>query len=278
MKKWSKRILLFLLILFAWVGFQKTFKELFPQKNAVGVVEIAGTLWVSDDWVQEIESFRKDPNIRAVIARIQSPGGTVAASQEIYAALKKLSEKKPVVASLGTIAASGGLYAALAANKIVADAGTLTGSIGVRMEHFNIGELLRFAKIDYDTIKSGHFKDMASFSRPMTAEERGLLEGMMQEIHGQFKEAVATSRNLKPKQVEQFADGRIFSGAFAKEIGVIDEIGDFGKAVEIVSKLAKIEGEANLVYSREPSSWWVKNFLSHFKISLLGPQMCYLYP
>lgn len=260
------------------VGLGRLFSGSKPFGKSLGVVEVEGAFWVSDDWVKEIEKFRKSPNIAGVVVRINSPGGTVAAAQEIYDALKRLALVKPVIASMGTIAASGGLYIAMAANQVVADAGTLTGSIGVRMEHFNLEELLKFAKIQYETIKAGKLKDLASVSRPLTVEERALLEEMMAEIHQQFKKTVAESRKLDPKTVDHFADGRIFTGAKAKALGLVDEIGDMGKAVAIAAQRAGIQGEPNLVYSKESGPWFWKAIFGSAKTFLSGPLACYMYP
>jgi len=278
MKKWGKRVLIAVVVFLALIGLGHLFSGPAPFGKALGVIEVEGAFWVSDDWVKQIDTFRKSPNIVGVVLRINSPGGTVAAAQEIYDALKRLALVKPVVASMGTIAASGGLYIAMAANQVVADAGTLTGSIGVRMEHFNLEELLKFAKIQYETIKAGRLKDLGSVSRPLTAEERALLEAMMAEIHQQFKKTVAESRKIDPKVVDQFADGRIFTGAKAKELGLVDEIGDMGKAIEIAAQKAGIQGEPNLVYSKESGPWFWKTIFGSAKTVLSGPLACYMYP
>ena len=271
--------MILLVALFALSGLGHFLKNSVSFGKALGVLEVEGAFWVSDDWVEQIEEFRKDPHIAGVIVRINSPGGTVAAAQEIYDALKKLSQTKPVVASMGTIAASGGLYVAMAANTVVADAGTITGSIGVRMEHLNLEELLKFAKVKYETIKSGRLKDMAGFSRPLTPEAKELLEGMMSEIHLQFKKTIADARGLDIKNVEGYADGRIFTGARAKELKLVDEIGDMGRAVEIAAKKAGIDGEPKLVYGEKDGVWWVKALFGEAKSFFpgSGPLACYLY-
>lgn len=278
MKKWLRRIGIVLLLFLAVVGFLKIFKGAVSFEKGIGILQMEGAFWISEEWVEEIEAFRKNSQIAGVVVRIQSPGGTVAASQEIFEALKRLKAVKPVVASMGTIAASGGLYIAMAADTIVADPGTLTGSIGVRMQHLNLEELFKFAKIRYETIKSGRLKDLASISRSMTEEERGLLEEMMTEIHDQFKTAVAESRKLKLSEVEKFADGRIFTGAKAKELGLVDVIGDMGKAIEIVKEKTGLKGEPKLIYSKESGPWWIKAFLESAKVYFSGPLACYLYP
>lgn len=277
MKKWFKRIGVGLVLLLALVGLKQVFRGSGLGK-ALGVVEVEGTFWISDDWVEEIERFRKDPQIAGVVLRINSPGGTVAAAQEIYQALKRLGQKKPVVASMGTIAASGGLYIAMAADTIVADPGTLTGSIGVITKRLNLEDLLQFSKIKMETLKSGRLKDLGNISRPLTPEEKEILENMLVEIHGQFKKTIAEARKLDEKVVEDYADGRVFTGAKAKELGLIDEIGDMGRAVEIVAKRAGIEGEPELVYSEKRSTRFLKMFLGTLRAYFAGPMVCYLYP
>ncbi|MDZ4224519.1 MAG: signal peptide peptidase SppA, partial [bacterium] len=266
-------------ILFALVGLTRTCSSpVGPFSKAVGVLEVNGTLWVSDDLVKQIESFRKNQNIRSVVVRINSPGGTVGASQEIYSALQNLSQKKPVVASMGTIAASGGLYVAMGAQKVFADPGTLTGSIGVKMQHIDIGSLLKFLKIEMETIKSGRFKDMASFTKPLGPEEAALLESLMQEIHGQFKEAVSKSRNIPMETLDTFADGRIFTGAKAKELNLVDALGDFLDAVKMAAQMGGIKGEPELVYGEKEMAWWVKSLFGEAKAAVSGPLAFYLYP
>lgn len=276
MKKWFKRLVFFFVLLLALIGLRQVFRGVHLGK-ALGVLEVEGTFWISDDWVAEIEEFRKDPQIAGVVVRINSPGGTVAAAQEIYQALKRLGQKKPVVASMGTIAASGGLYIAMAADTLVADPGTLTGSIGVITKRLNLEDLLQFTKIKMETLKSGRLKDLGNISRPLTAEEKEILENMLIEIHGQFKKTVAEARKLDEKVLEGYADGRVFTGAKAKELGLVDEIGDMGKAVEIAAKKAGIVGEPRLIYSEQSTARFLKVIFGTLKAYLSGPLVCYLY-
>lgn len=278
MRKWGRRIVVGTILLLALLGLRSCFHNQLSFEKAIGVLELEGTLWVADEWLRQIEEFRKNPRIMGVVVRIQSPGGTVAASQEIYEGLKQLAAVKPVVASMGTIAASGGLYVALGANKIVADAGTITGSIGVRMQHLNVGSLMRLFRIDSETLKSGRLKDMGSMTRDLTAEERTLLTDLMVEIHGQFKEAIVASRGLTPEAVEKIADGRIFSGVKGKDFGLVDEIGNLQHAVRVAAGLAKIEGEPKLIYGEQPYSIWFKAIFGMVRSALSGPVAYYLYP
>lgn len=276
MKKWGKRFGIFLLLLLSLVGLRQIFRE--AGGKALGVLEVEGAFWTSDSWTKKIDDFRKNPQIAGVVVRINSPGGTVAAAQEIYQAIKDLGKVKPVVASMGTISASGGLYVAMAADTIVASAGTLTGSIGVITKRINLEEVLPFFKIKFETLKSGRLKDLGNISRALTSEEKGLLEEMLVEIHGQFKKTVAEARKLKPEVVDQFADGRIFTGAKAKELGLIDEVGDMGRAIAILKEKTGLKGEPRLVYSEEPGVWWVKALFGTAKAFFSGPLVCYLYP
>ncbi len=213
----------------------------------VGLVKIEGGIYDPMDTVKELDEYRKDDDVKAVVVRIESPGGTVSASQEIFGAIKRLAEKKPVVASMGSVAASGGYYAACGATKIVADPGTITGSIGVRMDHVEIGNLLRWAKIGHETLKSGRYKDIASPDRPMTPEEKAILEEMLADVHRQFKNDVAVSRALSPEVVDLLADGRIYSGEQAQMKGLVDVLGGYFDAVKLAGELAGIKGEPKVV-------------------------------
>lgn len=278
MKKWAKRTGIFFLVVLALAGLRSLFKQSSSFGGALGVLEIEGVMWTADGWVEQIEDFRKDPQVKGVVVRIQSPGGTVAAAQEIFEALKNLGETKPVVASMGTVAASGGLYVALAAPTIVADAGTITGSIGVKMEHVQMTDLLATLGIKYETIKSGRLKDLANPARPMSPEERELIETMMAEIHEQFKKAVVDARPAAAGRLEKIADGRIFTGAMAQEFGLVDQLGGFTRAVKAAAEQAGITGEPKLIYGAKGTAWWVQAFLETARAWLSGPLACYLYP
>lgn len=222
----------------------------------VGIVKIEGPIVTSDEAVEMLEEARKDSNIKAVVLRVDSPGGAVAASQEIYEEVKNVNAAKPVVASMGDVAASGGYYVSLGARRIFANPGTITGSIGVRMEHLNLKELLSLARIGHETLKSGEYKDMGSFDRALTPEERGILQGLLAELHAQFKEAVVEGRKLAPEGVEKMADGRIYSGEQAKSLGLIDELGGLTIAVKAAASMAGIAGEPKVIDLKPAKSWW----------------------
>ena len=184
----------------------------------------------------------EDREFPALILRIDSPGGTVGDSQEIYSAINRLKSKGcKVIASFGNISASGGVYIGVAADKIVANPGTITGSIGVIIRGNNISELLEKIGIKFETVKSGLFKDILSPDKPLSEEGRKLLQGLIDESYRQFTEAVSEGRNIPVEDVRKFADGRIFTGTQAKELGLVDEIGDEFKAREVAAEIANID-------------------------------------
>ena len=217
-------------------------------KDKIGVVTIEGPITNSNAIINQLLEFKKDKGIRAIILRIDSPGGGVGPSQEIYREVMKIRTKKKVIASLGAVAASGGYYVACAADKIVANPGTLTGSIGVIMEFVQIKELLKKIGVGMEVIKSGEFKDIGSPHRKLTEKEKRLLQNLIYDIQNQFVNAVAKGRNLPVSKVKRIADGRIFSGKQAKSLGLVDQLGNFQDAVELAKKMAGIKGEPRLIY------------------------------
>ncbi|MEW6057114.1 MAG: signal peptide peptidase SppA [Bdellovibrionota bacterium] len=227
----------------------KPHQKLFTKTNNIGVIELKGVIYDSKKTLEQIETFEEDPLIRAVLVRINSPGGAVAPSQEIYEALKKLSSKKAVYSSMSSVAASGGYYVACGTKKIYASPGTITGSIGVIMQFADLSKLYSWAKINPYNIKTGRYKDVGSPSREMSIEEKELLQGMADNVLGQFRRAVASGRNLTMEKVVELSDGRIFSGEQAKAAKLIDELGGMNDAVEALAKEAGISGKPNLVYA-----------------------------
>lgn len=217
-------------------------------KEKVGVISIDGTISQSTKITSQLAQFRKDNKIKAIVLRIDSPGGEVGPTQEIFREIQKIVQSKKVIASLGSVAASGGYYIAAAADKIVAAPGTITGSIGVIMQFIRIEELLKKIGVDFETLKSGEFKDIGSPGRELTERDREILNAVIEDIQRQFVEGVANGRSLDLEKVLQIADGRIFSGAQARELGLVDELGNFEDAVEIAKELAGIKGEVTLVY------------------------------
>jgi len=224
--------------------------ELFGESNGIGIITLNGVIISAEETITNIAAFRENEAVKAIVVRIDSPGGTVGASQEIFEELKKTRKVKPVIASMGSVAASGGYYAALGAQKILASRGTITGSIGVILKFANLQEI--FQKIGYkpEVIKSGAHKDIGSTSRPMTVEERNLLQSMIDNVHQQFIAAVSEERGLSRADVISLADGRIYSGEQAKERGLIDDFGNYNDAIILAAKLAGIETSKmpNLIY------------------------------
>lgn len=222
----------------------------FPGER-IALVEVEGIILDADDVVRQLKEHLENSAVKAVVVRINSPGGVVAPTQEIYDALGRLrDEGKPVVASLGSVAASGGYYIASAADQIVANPGTLTGSIGVIMHLTNLEGLLKKVGLRYEIVKSGKYKDIGSFSRPMTNEERAILQSLMDDVHDQFVEAVANGRGLDRTVVLSLADGRIFSGRQAKELNLVDELGGREEAIQAAASLAGITGKPKLLFPR----------------------------
>jgi protease-4 len=220
--------------------------------DKVGLIEIEGTILNGMPTAQEIRDFAKDDGIRAIVLRVESPGGVVAAAQEIYDEILRVREQgTPVVVSMGGVAASGGYYVSCAADSIVANPGTLTGSIGVIMSLPNAEELLKKIGISYEVIKTGKYKDTGSFSRPMTADERALLQAMLEDIQDQFVTVVSEQRHIDKDVVLTFADGRVMSGRQAFELGLVDKLGGYRDAVHMAGRMAGIQGEPVVVRPRK---------------------------
>ena len=217
----------------------------------MGVIEIKGYISEVTPILYSFKRFREDDSIKAIVVRIDSPGGGVGPSQEIYREIKKTIEIKKVVASLGAIAASGGYYIAAAANGIVSSPGTVTGSIGVIMGFTNVQELLKKIGLFPVVIKSGEYKDTGSPHRKMTGKEKELLQGFVDKIHRQFIAAVSKGRNIDSAKVEMIADGRIFSGESAKEMGLVDRLGNFQDAIEWAAKMGGIKGKIATVFAEK---------------------------
>ncbi len=218
----------------------------------LGVVEIEGVIFDSKHAVEQLERFEEDGSINAVILRIDSPGGGVAASQEIYEAAKRVRQRgKFVVASMGSVAASGGYYIACAADTIMASPGTTTGSIGVIVEMMNITELLNKIGIRFEVVKSGKYKDSGSSSRPMTEEDRKYFQSYVDDAYQQFVGVVAEARRMEKAAALKYADGRVFTGQQALEFGLIDRLGTYQDAVALAAEVAGIEGRPHVVASRK---------------------------
>ena len=229
-----------------------------PGGVKVAVVEVSGIIGVglergadADSLVRTLGEYRDDPSVAAVVLRINSPGGVVGPTQEIFSAVDRVrAAGKPVVASLGAVAASGGYYVAVAANRIFASPGTLTGSIGVIMQLANVEGLLKKVGVDYVVVKAGAYKDIGNFARAMRPEERQALQVLLDDVYGQFVTAVAARRGLDRNMVLGFADGRIYSGQQARALKMVDEMGGLEDAIEAAGKLAGIAGKPKVIYPR----------------------------
>lgn len=217
----------------------------------VGIIEITGIITDSKSVIHNLKRFREDNSIKAIVLRIDSPGGGVGPAQEIFREIRKTVGVKKIVASMGAVAASGGYYIAAGTDGIVANPGTITGSIGVIIRFSNFEDLLSKIGLTPVVVKSGEYKDTGSPVRKMTKEERKILQNFVNQIHKQFIIAVAEGRNMDQSKVEPLADGRIFTGEEAKNLGLIDRIGNLEDAVEWAGRMAGIEGKISAVYARK---------------------------
>jgi len=223
----------------------------FSSSDKIGIVNIDGVIKDSTDIVDNLQEFGKDDSVKGVLLRINSPGGGVAPSQEIYEAVMELRKKKRVLASMSSVAASGGYLVACAGEKIIANPGTLTGSVSAVMYFANAEELMKKVGVKASTIKSGKYKDIGSPIREMTEEEKELLQGLVDDIYSQFLEVVIRHRGIPENAIKQIADGRIFTGRQALHLGLVDYLGDKEYSLRMLSKMVGIQGEPVIVYPRK---------------------------
>jgi protease-4 len=221
---------------------------LLTKSNKVGVVEVVGVITDSKATLNHLKKFRENEAIKAIVMRINSPGGAVGPSQEILEEIIKTRQKKKVVASMGTVAASGGYYIASGADIIMANPGTLTGSIGVIMNFTNIEKLTQKLGIDLYNLHAGKFKDVGSPTRPMTPVEKEYLQKLLDNVHEQFIVDVARGRQMLAHKVREVADGRVFTGEVAKNLGLVDQLGNLPDAIELAGRLGGIKGKIDPVY------------------------------
>ena len=219
---------------------------------AVGLIEINGMILDSRKTLDKLDKLESNPDVKAVVLRLNSPGGGTAPAQEIYEAVKGYS--KPVVVSMASVAASGAYYIAVGANKVFANPGTLTGSIGVVMEFLNLGNLYEWAKVKRYTVKAGKFKDSGAEFREMTDEEKELLQTAVDDVMVQFKKAVKQGRSLTDDQVSEVADGRIFTGSQALKLHLIDKLGTINDAIQEAGRLGKIVGKPRVIRTDKKKS------------------------
>lgn len=224
-------------------------------KGSVGIIELNGAILDSKKILRKLEDFSESTQVKAVVLRLNSPGGAVAPSQEIYQAVKAF--KKPLVVSMGSVAASGAYYIAMGAKKVYANPGTITGSIGVIMEFMNLEKLYEWAKVQRFSIKTGKFKDIGAEYREMSPEERALMQGMVDDVLSQFKRAVADGRKLTMDEVTEIADGRVFSGSQAKTAKLVDELGTLQDAINDAARQAGLKDKPDVVYPEKARPRWM---------------------
>jgi len=215
--------------------------------SGVGLVEVKGLIIDPLETVKQLHDFGKDDKVKAVVLRVDSPGGVVGPSQEIWSAVKRVKEKKPIIVSMGSVAASGGYYISVPASLIYANPGTITGSIGVLMKFSNLEGLMGKVGMKSFTLKTGKYKDVGSPARIMTADERAMLQSVIENTHGQFVKAVAEGRKLPEEQVREIADGRIFSGEQALGHKLIDRLGTLQDALIEAGRLGGLSGEPQII-------------------------------
>jgi protease-4 len=222
--------------------------------DKIGVVDLEGVILSPTETVEQLRKLADDDSIKAVIIHVNSPGGGVAASEEIYREVKRIRDqkKKYIASSIQTVGASGAYYVSSATNKIYADGGSVVGSIGVIAEWVNYGDLMRWAKLKPELLKVGKFKDTGDPTRALTPEERAYMQGLIDNMYGQFVQAVADGRHAKVEDIKPIADGRVWTGEQALGMHLIDGIGDFRTAVMETAKAVNISGEPNLVRAEKP--------------------------
>jgi len=219
--------------------------------DKVGIIEITGVISEAKNILHKLKYLREEDSIKAIVIRIDSPGGGVGPSQEIFREIRKTIKSKKIIASMGTVAASGGYYVAAGTNGIIANPGTITGSIGVIMGYTNFQKILQKIGLFPVVFKSGEYKDMGSPVRKMTENEEKILQGFVNKIHKQFVKDVAFGRNMDVARVGKLADGRIYTGEEARELGLVDRLGNLEDSITWAGRLGGIKGEIKTVYARE---------------------------
>lgn len=242
----------FIFIVFLSVFNESDTENVYAGSNGtVALVELQEPITNSENIVRQLKQYRESNSVAAIVLRIDSPGGSVAPSQEIFEEVKKTKKIKPLVVSMGSVAASGGYYIALGADRIVANPGTVTGSIGVISQFIHYNDLLQKLGITSTTVKSGKLKDAGSPLRPSTKEDIAYFQEMIDDIYDQFVSSVAEERHLNKALVKKLADGRVFTGRRAYELRLIDTLGTYEDAITIAAKLAKIYGSPTVIRERK---------------------------
>ncbi|MDY0190374.1 MAG: signal peptide peptidase SppA [Desulfuromonas sp.] len=227
----------------------------------IGVVDIKGAINESRSIIDDLQDFSENDSIKAIVLRVNSPGGGVGPSQEIHDEIDKIVKIKPVIVSMGSVAASGGYYVSAPATEIYANPGTITGSIGVIMEFTNVLQLMDKIGLKSSVVKSGIHKDIGSAMRDMTPEERQLLQSLIDDVYSQFVEAVSSGRHLPEDEVRQLADGRIFTGRQALKLGLVDKLGGLQAAIAAAAQRVGIKGKPTVVYPAQPKKDLVDYFV-----------------
>ena len=233
-----------------------TLQEIHVSKKSVAIIEITGAIISPSSVVERLERYIRNDNIPAIVLRLNTPGGGVAPTQEIYDTVLKARQKgKKIIGSMGTVAASGGYYIASACDSIMANPGTITGSIGVIADFAEFSNLLKKLGIDITVVKSGKYKDMGSISRPMSEEEKELISGVIMDTYDQFVQAVSKGRRMDVETVKKYADGRIFTGRQAKNLGLVDKLGTFQDAIDMAGRITGIGANPPVVKEEKELLW-----------------------
>ncbi|MGB2869931.1 MAG: signal peptide peptidase SppA [Bacteroidota bacterium] len=247
---------LFVFAILAWLFSEPEDEVISSAGERVAVVELKEPILASEDIVRQFKKYRENRSVKAIVFRVESPGGGVAASQEIYEEVKKTRDSgKPVVVSMGSVAASGGYYVSCGASRIVANPGTLTGSIGVIFQFLHVNQLMSKLGIDETTIKSGKLKDSGSPFRKITEEERVYFNSLISDVYDQFVNVVASERKLDLKFVKRYADGRVFTGRQALQYGFVDTLGTMEDAIAIAANLGGVKGKPSIIRERKRSTF-----------------------
>ena len=263
-KSFGRTLLYFALGLVALVVLSSVFGRFISEdglgdsREKIAMVEVSGQIFDSKDIVRQLSNYRRDDDIKAILLRIDSPGGAVAPSQEIYdEVLRVRADNKKIYASMGSLAASGGYYIAVAADRIYANPGTLTGSIGVIMAFGNAEKLMKKIGLEPQVVKSGKYKDVGSPARKMTPEERIYLQRVVDDVHQQFIDAVAKGRNITTKEARKLADGRVYTGRQALKLKMVDEMGGLEDVIVKLGEAAGIEGRPKVIWE-EPQKGFME--------------------
>jgi len=248
---------LFILALFSWVFSDESDGVLGSGGEKIAVIELKEEIISSEEIVRQFKKYRENKSIRAIVFRVESPGGGVAASQEIYEEVKKTRDAgRPIVVSMGSVAASGGYYVSCAATRIVANPGTLTGSIGVISHFLNFEPLMKKIGVEETTMKTGKFKDIGSPFRKTTEEDKRYFHMVLSDVYDQFVDAIVEERGLEREQVLKYADGRVFTGRQAMEYGFVDTLGTMEDAVSIAAELGGVHGKPNIVKEKKRKAFF----------------------